>query len=106
MENFFQQNDKSDKYFLKLLLGATNIPVEYLKMFTPESSDIRMKLNWASDRTTTRVEDMAYSLMGIFDMQLTIMYGEGEKAFFRFQKEIMERCSEMGLFVWNGQASH
>jgi len=105
MENFFQQNNKLDKYFLKLLSGATNIPVEYLKMFMPESSNIRMKLNWASDRTTTRVVDMVYSLMGIFDVQLTIMYKEVEKAFFRFQKEIMERCSEMGLFIWNGQAS-
>ena len=47
---------------------------------------------WAEKRTTTREEDKAYSLMGIFDAFILPMYGEGkEYAFFRLNKEIKER---------------
>jgi hypothetical protein len=44
--------------------------------------------------------------MGLFDVQLSINYGEGaEKAFFRLQEEIMKRSCAMGLFAWNGEPS-
>ncbi|KAF8168917.1 hypothetical protein BJ912DRAFT_1088126 [Pholiota molesta] len=48
-------------------------------------SDIATRMSWAASRTTTRGEDRAYSLMGIFGVNLPISYGEGpERAFFRF----------------------
>ena len=36
---------------------------------------------WAAKRNTTRVEDAAYSLIGLFDVTMAMMYGEGERAF-------------------------
>src|SRR5436190_4578014 len=44
---------------------------------------------WIGGRQTTREEDMAYSLFGIFDVQIPILYGEGrEKEFKRLWKEV------------------
>ncbi|PNP39165.1 hypothetical protein TGAMA5MH_08842 [Trichoderma gamsii] len=51
------------------------------------SVDERMK--WAESRQTTREEDGAYSLIGILDISLPIMYGEGrEWATRRLKREI------------------
>lgn len=58
---------------------------------------------WASRRDTTRREDRAYCLLGIFDVQLPIIYGEYEKSFFRLQKELLERYpNDQSIFAWTG----
>jgi hypothetical protein len=50
---------------------------------------------WAKERTTTRDEDAAYCLLGIFDIQMPLIYGEGkEKARKRLQKEIKESSGD------------
>ncbi|KAL2203463.1 HET-domain-containing protein [Sarocladium strictum] len=56
-----------------------------------KSSDVTAgrRMSWASRRETTRVEDLTYSLMGIFEINMPIMYGEGNKAFIRLQEEIL-----------------
>ena len=38
-------------------------------------------MSWASRRVTTRDEDIAYCLLGIFNVNMPLLYGEGEKAF-------------------------
>jgi hypothetical protein len=44
---------------------------------------------WIKNRETTRKEDKAYSLLGIFDVHIPLLYGEGgERAFKRLQEEI------------------
>jgi hypothetical protein len=46
-------------------------------------------MSWAERRETTRKEDKAYSLLGIFDVHMPLIYGEGrEKAFKRVREEI------------------
>ncbi|KAM5353583.1 hypothetical protein ACJ41O_000233 [Fusarium nematophilum] len=57
-------------------------------------------MSWASGRNTTRVEDQAYSLMGIFDVNMPLIYGEGYKAFYRLQVEIMKSTNDESLFAW------
>lgn len=58
------------------------------------------RISWASRRTTTRPEDLAYCLLGIFDVSMPILYGEGlKKAFRRLQKEILEMRSDDTLFA-------
>jgi len=58
-------------------------------------------MSWAAGRKTTRPEDRAYSLMGIFNVHMPIMYGEGEKkAFFRLQLEIMRLSHDQSIFAW------
>ena len=46
---------------------------------------IAMRMTWASDRETTRPEDSAYCLLGIFGVNMPLLYGEGAKAFLRLQ---------------------
>lgn len=50
--------------------------------------DINERMSWAESRQTTRPEDKAYSLLGIFDVFMPLIYGEGERAFLRLQETI------------------
>ncbi|KAH8587520.1 heterokaryon incompatibility protein-domain-containing protein [Bisporella sp. PMI_857] len=62
--------------------------------------DIEDRLSWAEDRQTTRKEDKAYSLFGIFDIQIPLLYGEGEKkALKRLREEINKPLKEKA-FKW------
>jgi hypothetical protein len=58
------------------------------------------KMSWAALRQTTRTEDVAYCLLGIFDVNMPLLYGEGKKAFIRLQEEIMKVSSDQSLFAW------
>ncbi|KAL4077402.1 heterokaryon incompatibility protein-domain-containing protein [Scleroderma citrinum] len=58
-------------------------------------------MSWAADRKTTRVEDHAYSLMGLLDVNMPILYGEGKKAFQRLQLEIIEKSNDQSIFAWD-----
>lgn len=56
---------------------------------------------WASKRVTTRSEDIAYSLMGLFNVNMPVIYGEGAlKAFRRLQNEIMQTSFDQSIFAW------
>ncbi|KAF2730463.1 hypothetical protein EJ04DRAFT_545742 [Polyplosphaeria fusca] len=70
----------------------TSIPREILtKSESVYSASIAQRFSWASRRRTTRNEDMAYCLLGLFDIQMPLLYGEGsKKAFLRLQEEIMK----------------
>ena len=47
---------------------------------------VAQKMSWAAGRRTTRLEDEAYCLMGLFDVNMPLLYGEGRKAFSRLQQ--------------------
>jgi len=50
---------------------------------------VNERLSWAEHRETTRKEDKAYSLLGIFDIYIPLIYGEGrDNAFIRLRNEI------------------
>ncbi len=61
---------------------------------------VARRMSWASTRTTTRVEDMAYSLLGIFDINMPLIYGEGQKAFIRLQEAIVQQTNDLSVFAW------
>ena len=58
-------------------------------------------ISWAANRTTTRVEDKAYSLMGLLDVNMPMLYGEGKKAFHRLQLEIVRTLNDQSIFAWD-----
>lgn len=62
---------------------------------------VAKKMSWASKRVTLKVEDRAYSLLGIFGVNMTTIYGEGRKAFVRLQQEIMRHSSDYTIFAWD-----
>lgn len=62
---------------------------------------VAARLSWAAGRITTRREDRAYSLMGLFGVNIPTIYGEGqEAAFFRLQSEIFQKTSDHSIFAW------
>jgi hypothetical protein len=65
-----------------------------------EEACVAQKMSWASRRETTRLEDMAYCLMGLFGVNMPPLYGEGENAFRRLQLEILNRMDDESLFAW------
>ncbi|KAK0645819.1 heterokaryon incompatibility protein-domain-containing protein [Cercophora newfieldiana] len=63
-------------------------------------SCIATRMSWVSRRQTTRVEDMAYCMLGFFDINMPLLYGEGPKAFIRLQEEIIRRHNDHTIFAW------
>ncbi|KAL4730540.1 hypothetical protein ACLX1H_002576 [Fusarium chlamydosporum] len=59
------------------------------------------KMYWAAGRETTRPEDIAYCLLGIFDINMPLLYGEGQaKAFKRLQEEIIKSTDDESIYAW------
>ncbi|KAF6800114.1 HET domain containing protein [Colletotrichum musicola] len=65
-----------------------------------QSTPVAVKMSWAARRKTKRVEDRAYSLLGIFNINMPMIYGEGNKAFRRLQEEIAKETNDLSLFAW------
>ncbi|RCI14274.1 hypothetical protein L249_6150 [Ophiocordyceps polyrhachis-furcata BCC 54312] len=65
-----------------------------------ETVSIAQRMSWAARRETSRVEDGAYCLMGMFGINMPLIYGEGQRAFFRLQEEIMKMSDDHSLFAW------
>ncbi|KAF2967668.1 hypothetical protein GQX73_g5901 [Xylaria multiplex] len=61
---------------------------------------IAQRMSWAANRQTTRLEDIAYCLLGIFDINMPLLYGEGAKAFTRLQQEIIKVSDDQSILVW------
>ncbi|RFU26807.1 hypothetical protein B7463_g9531, partial [Scytalidium lignicola] len=78
----------------------TGINRHILKVNDLSTVNIAQKMSWAANRTTTRKEDMAYCLLGIFDVNMPLLYGEGENAFIRLQEHIAATSTDHSLFAW------
>lgn len=78
----------------RAIFEATGIPIEVLKTGDVRDISVAKRMSWASRRETTREEDRAYSLMGLFDINMPMVYGEGKRAFVRLQEEIMKISNE------------
>jgi hypothetical protein len=61
---------------------------------------ISTRMSWAARRETTRIEDIAYCLFGIFNLNMPLLYGEGVKAFVRLQEELLRTSNDHTLFAW------
>ncbi|KAJ5567853.1 heterokaryon incompatibility protein-domain-containing protein [Penicillium hetheringtonii] len=87
---------------ISILYHITKIPEGLLIHSAPlQRIAIAEKMFWASQRKTTRPEDMAYCLMGLFDVNMPLLYGEGgTKVFIRLQEEIMKASDDNSLFAW------
>lgn len=72
-------------------------------IFTGESwvrlCSVATKMSWAARRKTTRVEDEAYCLLGLFGIKMPLLYGEGAQAFQRLQHEILRTLTAPTAFA-------
>jgi hypothetical protein len=97
------------------ITAATSITSTELLNFLPEDvtaggvvyrkdgySGISRRMEWAARRRVTREEDQAYSLMGLFNVSMSIAYGEGaERAFLRLLKKILAASTyNSDMFNW------
>jgi len=92
---------KSMPLLLDLISRVTGIPSTCLSgKIAPSEFSVATRMSWASRRTSTRVEDLAYSLMGLFGVNMPLLYGEGSKAFIRLQEEILKRIDDQSILAW------
>ncbi|KAF9473428.1 hypothetical protein BDN70DRAFT_867408, partial [Pholiota conissans] len=83
-------NDKRHEGVQDQIKLATSITEDELTENYMFRHPISRRMQWAAKRRVTRGEDTAYSLMGIFEISMSIAYGEGEcNAFARLLKEII-----------------
>jgi hypothetical protein len=83
------------------LVEITGIDVQVLNdSDLLQTVPVARRMSWAASRQTTRVEDLAYCLFGIFDVHLPLIYGEGQKAFIRLQEAIAQEKNDLSLFAW------
>lgn len=86
--------------------GITSIDVGTLRGKTSlDHLSIAKRMSWAARRRTKRIEDVAYCLIGIFGVNMPLLYGEGEKAFTRLQEEIMRDSDDQTLFAWRAHGA-
>ena len=84
------------------LVSTTGIDATHLER--PHSASVATRMSWASSRKTTRVEDIAYCLIGLFEVNMPLLYGEGEKAFERLQHEILKISDDESIFAWRNES--
>jgi hypothetical protein len=83
------------------LSRITGIGLPYV--LSPEfimEASIAMRMSWAAHRKTTRVEDIAYCMLGLFDVNMPLLYGEGMKAFMRLQRKLIKKYDDESIFAW------
>ncbi|KAH7381851.1 heterokaryon incompatibility protein-domain-containing protein [Cadophora sp. MPI-SDFR-AT-0126] len=96
--------------FTSTIARITSIPTSLLRGDSDVADySVAERMSWAACRQTTRVEDVGYCLLGIFDVNMPLIYGEGTKAFRRLQEEIVKRNNDLTIFAWESpsqQSSH
>lgn len=100
-QSWTRLGNKSEGRFPEIIAKTTGIDVSYLIGATPLSvASVAKKMFWLSRRKTTRTEDMAYCMLGIFNINMPLLYGEGQRAFARLQEEIIRSHYDHTIFCW------
>jgi hypothetical protein len=82
------------------LYDITGIAPEALQGGPLSQFTIEQRMTWAKNRKTKREEDQAYCLLGLFDVSMPLIYGEGEaKALIRLKRLISEGVKGISLFT-------
>lgn len=83
------------------IAAAANIDRTALtQRYKPEYFSVAQKMSWAARRSTSRLEDQAYCLLGLFGVNMPLLYGEGHNAFQRLQEQILAKSRDYSLFAW------
>ena len=72
-------------------------------MSKPRAANAAQKLSWLARRETTRKEDIAYCMFGLFNVNMPLLYGEGTKAFRRLQEEVLRTSNDQSQFAWHAE---
>ncbi|KAI3318791.1 HET-domain-containing protein [Xylariaceae sp. AK1471] len=89
------------KDLAEIICDVTRIHIGALRdRNTVSKHSIAQRMSWAADRQTSRQEDTAYCLLGIFEVNMPLLYGEGLQAFRRLQHEIIKVSDDQSILVW------
>lgn len=88
------------------LAKITNINILALESCDLSTFRVAERMSWAAQRETSRIEDKAYCLLGIFGVNIPLQYGEGERAFIRLQEEILKTSEDYTIFSWSAGQRH
>lgn len=83
------------------IASITKISRDFFMYGSLSNFSIAQKMSWACRRETTRIEDEAYCLLGLFGVNMPLLYGEGKRAFFRLQEAIMNDSDDQSIFAWS-----
>ncbi|KAF8555338.1 hypothetical protein OG21DRAFT_922733 [Imleria badia] len=97
-------NHKESPVIISEMQQATGGSVQDITVLRPGLDRVREKLYLASMRQTTLVEDIAYSLLGIFNAAIPVIYGEGNRAVGRFLEHILTGSGDVTILAWTGHA--
>jgi hypothetical protein len=90
------------KKFSSIISSITSIDKNALLSHRPPKAySVATRMSWAAYRETTRIEDLAYCLLGIFDVNIPMIYGKGTKSFRRLQEEIISGSNDLTIFAWD-----
>jgi hypothetical protein len=99
---------------LNAIANITGIDIRALQASKPSQShsqsishvittfSVAQRMSWAAQRYTTKVEDQAYCLLGLLGVNMPLLYGEREKAFYRLQREILDSTTDHSILAWEG----
>ncbi|KAI0454824.1 heterokaryon incompatibility protein-domain-containing protein [Xylaria acuta] len=93
--------EKKSTALLSRISNATGIHQDIL--LNPDlihTTSVAVRMSWAADRATSRQEDIAYCLLGLFKVSMPLLYGEGDGAFRRLQEEIIRTSNDLSIFAW------
>ncbi|KKP04276.1 heterokaryon incompatibility protein [Trichoderma harzianum] len=94
------ENVGENKSIAKELEEITGVDAFVLNGGPLQQVSVGGRLSWAANRETTREEDLAYCLFGLFDVNMPLIYGEGGKAFLRLQEHILQQSDDHTIFAW------
>lgn len=97
-------NHKQSPAIISEMEQASGVSAQELDVLRPHLNDVRQKLYLASMRKTTLVEDIAYSLYGIFNASLPVIYGEGPQAVGRLLEHVLTGSGDVTVLAWTGCA--
>lgn len=98
--NWQNIGNKKDHSLCSIIADITKIDESVLRGKDIFNISIARRMYWASGCETTRIEDLAYSLLGIFHINMLLIYGDGHKAFLRLQEEILRKTDDQSIFSW------
>ena len=85
-----------------VLSRITRIQAQYITgNYELRSASLACRLSWVANRVTTRPEDIAYCMLGILDIRMPLLYGEGHRAFHRLQEEVVRLSDDQSVFCWD-----
>ncbi|KFY48760.1 hypothetical protein V495_01053, partial [Pseudogymnoascus sp. VKM F-4514 (FW-929)] len=94
----------SKEEFATMISEIAGIDYEALRVLDITRFSVAERMSWASGRVTTRQEDIAYCLLGLFGVNMPLLYGEGERAFIRLEEEIIKRSDDHSIFAWTSSS--